>query len=149
MRPSKAYGGLLREPIRVSEFGERGISERLVGTMERLDALLKHYEILKESPGMWFELALAMADDLVPGFRVEYPKPGAMHSKKAVDDLVLFVELYKVEESGGSVKNAARHLAKRGNFKGRSPEGLRQRYYLLKRGGEESRRMVYLLNLLK
>jgi hypothetical protein len=130
-KPGKPYAAKLREPIKVrlaeSKYAPAG------ATLQKLGALCEHYEIQNDDPDKWFWLAMRLAWDHVPGFRLEAEKPKWVPTPKTTEDLILYVVLAEADMDHRSVKNAARLLSNRpGRFKGRSAEGLRQRYLRLK-----------------
>ena len=129
----RPYPKELLEPIRVNPEQGSTLDCLLQGTLERLEALCEHYKIPND-PDKWCSLALALAFDHVPAFRIAVKKPGRKPSaQKLAEDVMLFTELTQADLAGESVNEAACNLVKRsGRFKGRSPEGLRQRYYRIK-----------------
>ena len=121
-------------------------------TIERLNALCDYYGIADDDPATkWFNLALALAQEHVPGFTIKsapLPLPG----KSAVDDLILVAAIEKAKGEGRSARNAAILLTKQrgGRFEGHDGETLRQRYYACQKAGKrEGRRMRALLAILE
>lgn len=126
----KPYAADLPQPIPV-RLGESKFAPKLAA-LKKLVALCEHYEIPKDDPDKWFLLALALADE-GGFFRLKAEKPKWLPTAKTTEDLMLYVALATAELAGKSVNQAAINLTKRaGPFRGRSHEGLRQRYYLLK-----------------
>lgn len=145
----KPYTGVLLEET-PSPFGrvpvgeERGVIMGL--TLRKLIALLDHYNIpggLNDPENGW-KLALCLADDHIPGFGMTYrpwPKPKHRPHDLLVGgrDLILCMELLRVELEGGSVRQASRELAERWRKEGKcdwKAESLRRRYMLLRDSGE-------------
>ncbi len=127
----KPYRGALSEPIKRQK-PANALRERYEQA-RKWGALFAHYNIPIGQPNNWFFLANALAREHVPGFRVVNP-PGKRPSPKQVTlDVMLCAELGRAELSNKSIKAAAARLVRRpGRFKGRSAEGLRQRYYLIR-----------------
>jgi hypothetical protein len=131
----KPYTGVLTEPIQLKRDSVMSGAIRMTKEyFQRLEALLNHYDVPREHPEKWFLLADALAREHVPGFRVAKPPGRRPAVQTAVDDMMILAELGDAELNGKSVANAANRLVKRHvRFRGRDPEGLRQRYYRLKR----------------
>lgn len=145
----KPYTGVLLEET-PSPFGgilvgkERDVLMGL--THRKLIALLDHYNIpggLNDPENGW-KLALCLADDHIPSFGMTYrPWPKPKHRPHdllvAGRDLILCLELLRVELEGGSVRQASRALAARWRAEGKcdwKAESLRRRYMLLRKSGE-------------
>jgi hypothetical protein len=111
-----------------------------------LPALLKHYKI-EAGEEQWFWLAMELARDHVPAFRLPQPSGRKHAAKTTVADFFILIELHRAEADGRSVANTARHLSKAAHLpdvrdrsvlssapnplKGMKPDYLRQRYYRL------------------
>ncbi len=138
-RKPPAYKGILRDPPapRDPNDNKKSAAERwAMGTAERFGALFDHYGIDRADPERWFTLSFRLALDFIPAFGTglrkkpgRRPEPGGIAT-----DLILLVELANVVHRGKpSVANAIRHLTRRHpRFKGKNPDTLRERYYLLK-----------------
>ena len=110
----------------------KSVPENVLSTLEAMVALADHYGI-ETGPERWFILAWRLATDYVPGFARRRPQGRKPQPNQAAFDVMLVIELFKAEQAGKSVKNAARLLAKKpGTFQGKNPNTLRDRYYLLK-----------------
>ncbi len=145
----KPYTGVLLEET-PSPFGgilvgaERDVLMGL--TRRKLIALLDHYNIpggLNDPENGWM-LALCLADDHIPDFGMTYrpwPKPKHRPHDLLVGgrDLILCMDLLRVELKGGSVRQASIELAARWRKEGKctwKAESLRRRYMLLRDSGE-------------
>ncbi len=145
----KPYTGVLLEET-PSPFGRAPLGAEwgvILGLrLRKLIALLDHYNIpggLNDSENGW-TLALCLADDHIPGFGMTYrPRPKPKHRPHDLlvggRDLILCMELLRVELEGGSVRQASRELAERWRREGKcnwKAESLRRRYMLLRKSGE-------------
>ena len=133
VRKFRPYPKELLEPIRVNPEQGSTLGCVLQGAFERLEALCEHYKIPNDAD-KWCSLALALPFDHVPAFRIADKKSGRKPSaQKLAEDVMLFTELTRADLADESVNEAACNLVKRsGRFNGRSPEGLRQRYYRIR-----------------
>ena len=145
----KPYTGVLLEET-PSPFGrlpvgaEKGVILEL--TLRKVIALLDHYGIPGglSDPGNGWKLALCLADDHIPDFGMTYrPSPKPKHRPHDLlvggRDLILCMELLRVEVEGGSVRQASIELAARWRKEGKctwKAESLRRRYMLLRDRGE-------------
>jgi hypothetical protein len=91
----------------------------------------------------WSVLALCLAMDHVPAFRMPKRSGPSLDPRSLAADVALFVEVQTKAKEGRSVLAVTRMLSRTNHFlKGKNPEHLRQRYYrLLKGTTPESRRM--------
>ena len=69
----KAYSGKLAESAPKLKFdgGLFGLGERDILEHERLNLLLRHYDISQDNVRCWYELSRSLAREHVPGFRKE------------------------------------------------------------------------------
>ena len=138
----KPYEGILKEPMRA----DGGV----VQFAERLGALVDHYGLPRKlsDPANLLNLVLALSTDHVPGFQLKTPTKPGRKATRVPTDIVILVDLSKAEDAGKSVKNAARLLAQKHPDWQLQGSSIRQRYYDLKKGGPEMRRVVELLGKL-
>jgi hypothetical protein len=100
VRKPQAYTGELAEPIYIPNFSRNKYELEAEATYRKIIKFHKLFEFYKiDSTGKlkWYQLALALAEQHVPGFRVVYgvrPKKGRRRTWKAGlgDDLVRDVE---------------------------------------------------------
>jgi hypothetical protein len=135
------YAGVLRKPIYFhvpffpSEEVEADEQEALMKAFtERTLALYAHYG-LKPNVGNAVALALALAKDHIPGFRIVYEpprRPGRPRRESGPQkDLGLCRDVIQLETQGGlSVTRACQLLSKRSAYAGVSPKTLERRYYI-------------------
>lgn len=77
---------------------------------QKLDLLLAHYLIPRTGPDHWKRLALALASDYVPGFRVE--KPAGAKRKWGPNELGNLLRLVdRLVQSGMRAMDVCRQLA--------------------------------------
>ena len=126
-KPRKPFKGVLGTPTpRYSD----EVTTRVC--VPKLIALMDHYDIPRGDHNKWFQLAMHLAIDLVPGFAPAQPQGRKSNVDNVVEDINLLIRLGAAEFLGESVKNAARLLVKEDKHKGKNPSTLRDRYYALK-----------------
>jgi hypothetical protein len=137
----KPYEGILTVPSPKYDDKKSKFANALAWTESailKLDALaIDRYSIERDNPNKWLLLALNLAAEYVPNFAPPPLKPpqGVRQDPfSGAADFILFSELAEAEIARKSVANAARHLVKKHPryFKGKKPDALRKRYYLLK-----------------
>jgi hypothetical protein len=118
------YKGILAQPM------QSGDPAGADAYWQRVEALFGYYGIDMGKEGAGFTLALALAQDHVPGFKFESPK---LKLRKAGRDLALFGLMVEKINGGHSESRAAELVVKQHpelNFK--SPQAARQRFLNLK-----------------
>lgn len=153
------FTGELAEPLKpmfrggllgTGEFREADVQERIEAQSRKLQLLAKHYAV--EHPDLNTQtlfVALALAREFVPGFRVADPTTREAGRPEVWTDFregFLIVEMDKVmrQRGGCGVAEAAATLSKRTPWKQLckaagakdSASSLRQRYYLAKKSGK-------------
>ena len=100
----KRYAGVLAEPMRSGDFE---------GLCTRIDALFSHYGLSRLQPGDGDKLVLELARDLVPGFAVFEPSPGAPVTFSAAEIIMIFADVKILLDAGtcSTVREACRNLA--------------------------------------
>lgn len=146
-RKRRPYKGLLAIPTPLLDpwGSEQDMELYQMSCAVKLAALMDHYAIDRNDPENWRLLALYLALDYVPGFDhqrkrgakqpIDEANVGVPYSKadilKTVADMELFGELH-YERGALSVNAKVRHLTRtHPMFKGKNPDTLRERYYLL------------------
>ena len=117
----KPYRGILKEPWDLEDLkaGPRWF-------LERIAALYDHYELTITGDNNFLKLALALAEDHVPGFKIKPTRRGKRPTR-VVTDIITLVALGRAAENGESVNNAARLLAKKHPEWGLRQTSIRQR----------------------
>jgi hypothetical protein len=140
LKPKVRFTGFLNEPIityplleffaleyesaaddferaQLIEQHERWLESIYDERLEKLALLLKHYGIEREDPRCWKRLSFRMAQDFVPGMRVEYELPrqrGRPRKWKGEFGDIFYRQIQAItKERGRGVRDAIRTLLKR------------------------------------
>lgn len=130
------FTGILAKPIKFRPVGL--LSDQVEADrqwdddyLERAEALFKHCGTALGDPGAPMKVAMRLAADHVPGFKVAgNPRggPRKWYNKEAHD--LYFAVRILVKSGGHSVLNACRHLVKPGKpYAGQKAHSLKSRYY--------------------
>jgi hypothetical protein len=122
--PRKPFTGLLAEPLEPLRIGiladkktiDQEVNERVALEFKKMVALLGHYSIESNVPDPWYLLALALAREVVPGFR-EKIKRGAPKKWGTLELSFLHAEIDSLLEEGLTIEQAAAKLAKEKSWK--------------------------------
>lgn len=97
----------------------------------RLMVLLNHYCIDPRNSGAFLQLALAMANDIIPNFNISPSRPGRKRGREKPAGMLLFEAVRRVAaERGRGTGDACRQLVKRpGPWNDANPSTLETRYY--------------------
>ena len=143
----KPYTGILKEPM------DRHGPEGMLQLVERLVALAEHYEVDPLGPNA-LSLVVELARDHVPGFQFK-TKPsirGLAGGRKpdVTKDIVILTTLFRADEAGESVAQAARDLADNHPDWGINEGAIRNRYQRMKfpKNSADRRRILRVVDTL-
>ena len=126
-----------------------GAAEGSLPDLSHLNKILKHANFLSEKwgtpisaqPANWMLLALRLIIEHEPGMGF-LKMPGAKPSA-FVQDAMIISAFSKANAKHVSIRATALHLSKPPEFRGRTPGGIRSRFYkLMNPKNEEHRRLI-------
>jgi hypothetical protein len=133
---SKKYKGILAKPYRPFIGGlltppEKVAELQAAQLRQQEEALFQHYGIDPMSSTAWRHLALALAEDHVPGFQIlpdnakTYGRPKKWDGSKYWE---LYADVKSLERKELSALNACEILSKRDRYKGYTKQNLYRRF---------------------